>query len=66
MNLRDLRKAKNLTQSELAMRVGVTQTYIGALEKGRRTNPSMGVITGIARELGVKASKVLEVLSKAV
>lgn len=34
MKLRDLRKAKRLTQAELASRAGVTQPYIGALERG--------------------------------
>ena len=46
MTLREMRKAKRLTQCELADRAGVTQSYLGALERGQRKNPSIGVIKG--------------------
>ena len=32
-----LRKAKGLTQEELAEKAGITQVYLDHLEKGRRT-----------------------------
>lgn len=66
MKLRDLRKSKRLTQAELALRAGVTQPYIGALERGDRKNPSVGVVKGLAKGLGVSVSKVLEALDEAV
>lgn len=66
MTLREMRKAKRLTQCELADRAGVTQSYLGAIERGKRKNPSIGVIKGIAEGLGVKVSRVLEALDEAV
>lgn len=64
MTLRDLRKAKQLTQCELAASVGVTQAYICALERGRRKNPSINVIRKIAIALNVKTTLVLDTLDK--
>lgn len=66
MTLREMRKAKRLTQCELADRAGVTQSYLGALERGQRKNPSIGVVKGIADGLGVKVTKVLDALEEAV
>ena len=65
MKLRDLRKAKRLTQAELASR-GVTQPYIGALERGEKKNPSVVVVKGLAKGLGVSIARVLEALDEAV
>lgn len=62
MNLRELRISKNISQKQLAQQIGVTQAYICSLERGKRTNPSMDVIRGIARELGVKPSNVLDAI----
>ena len=66
MKLRDLRKAKRLTQAELASRAGVTQPYIGALERGDRTNPSAEVVKGLAKGLVVSLARVIEALDEAV
>lgn len=51
-NLRTLRKAKRLSQSDLADMVNVTQSFISKIEKGDG-NPSLDVIEAIARALGV-------------
>lgn len=66
MKLRDLRKAKRLTQAELASCAGVTQPYIGALERGEKKNPSVVVVKGLAKGLGVSIARVLEALDEAV
>lgn len=66
MKLRELRKAKKLTQTQLALFAGVTQTYIGALENGKRKNPSVIVVKGIAKGLGVSVERVLEAIDEAV
>lgn len=66
MNLREIRKLKRLTQAELAFRAGVTQPYIGALERGERKNPSMEVIRKIAKGLGVSLAQIIEALDEAV
>ena len=66
MTLMELRKTKRISQKKLAEQVGVSQAYICALERGDRKNPSATVIKGIARSLGIRASKVLEALEEAV
>ena len=66
MTLMELRKTKRISQKKLAEQVGVSQAYICALERGDLKNPSATVIKGIARSLGIRASKVLEALEEAV
>lgn len=66
MNLREMRKEKNMTQTQLALFAGVTQTYIGALENGKRKNPSAIVLKGIAKALEVSVESVLEAIGEAV
>lgn len=66
MTLRELRTSKQLSQKELAEQSGVTQSYICALEKGDRKNPSMDVIKGLAKGLGVRVSRVMDALEEAV
>ena len=66
MTLMELRKTKRISQKKLAEQVGVSQAYICALERGDRKNLSATVIKGIARSLGIRASKVLEALEEAV
>lgn len=36
-NIRDARKAKGLTQEEMAEQLGVSAAYVGKLERGERT-----------------------------
>ena len=47
VNLQALRKAKGLSQEELAHRAEVHQTYLSGVERGRR-NPSILVLARIA------------------
>ena len=51
-NVAQIRKAKGLTQIELAEAVGVKQATISRIEKGVN-NPSLDVIESIASALGV-------------
>jgi len=46
-----------LTQTELANRAGLAQSYITALERGRRDNPSREVVTRLAKALGLEGSQ---------
>ena len=50
--VRELRKAKGLSQEELAFKAGIHRTYIGGIERGER-NPSLNNIAAIAKALGV-------------
>ncbi len=58
--LRALRKAKGLTQVELAEQVGLTQSYLAELESGTKKNPSLAVLQRLAKALGVPVTKLLE------
>lgn len=66
MTLKELRRAKKLTQKRLADKVGVSQSYICALENGKKKNPNFNVVIKLASGLGVKASLVLDALQEAV
>jgi DNA-binding XRE family transcriptional regulator len=52
INLREMRRAKNIKQDELAQAVGVRQSMISGIETGR-VNASLPVAQKIARHLGV-------------
>jgi transcriptional regulator with XRE-family HTH domain len=51
-NIRKLRKAKGLTQTELAEKLGTTQFVITNYERGRN-NPTTAKMPEIAKALGV-------------
>jgi len=50
--IENLRKAKGLTQSELAKRIGTQHPQIGRLERGE-TNATIIILRKIAQELDV-------------
>ena len=52
--LRDLRRAKGLSQQELARRAGITQAHVSDLEKGKHS-PGTKSLLGLARVLGMSA-----------
>lgn len=66
MNLQDIRKAKGITQQELADSANVPQSYICALEKGRKKNPSVWVVVKIAQTLDTTVDEIVKTLGKAV
>lgn len=49
--VKTLRISRDLYQSELAQRVGVTQTHISDIENGKKT-PSLDLIIRISNSLG--------------
>ena len=49
--LRSLRKQAQLSQRDLAERIGVDFTYLSKIENGRVKPPSEAVLRGIAKEL---------------
>ena len=50
-NVRRLRKARSLTQEQLALEAGLDLTYVGDIERGQR-NPTVDVLARIAGALG--------------
>lgn len=53
MTLRDHRKKLNLSQSEMAKMLGITQPYLSQIENGLR-KPSLEMALKISKELGVE------------
>ncbi len=58
-NLRKYRKECNLTQEQLAEKVGIRPTYVGKLESGKN-NPSVKMLFKISRALKIKLSNVFD------
>jgi transcriptional regulator with XRE-family HTH domain len=56
--VRDFRKARQISQEELAFEVGIHRTYVGGIERGER-NPSYTNIRRLAAALGVSVSELM-------
>jgi transcriptional regulator with XRE-family HTH domain len=56
--VRELRRARGLSQEELAFRAGIHRNYLGGIERGER-NPALDNISAIAKALGVNLSELL-------
>lgn len=59
--MRKLRKARNLSQEDLAFNSHLDRTYISMLERGVR-QPCLPTITRIARALNIKPSSLLQLV----
>ena len=57
-NIKRVRKEKNLTQKELAEKVGTTQQNLAQYENGKR-NPKIGTVSRIASALKVNIDDLL-------
>jgi len=57
--IRQRRVAKGLSQRALAESVGVRAPYITMLESGTRANPSLKLLRGLAKALGVPVTDLL-------
>lgn len=53
--IKELRREKDITQIDLAAKVGIDRSYLGFIERGER-NVSFDVLTDIAKALGVSVS----------
>lgn len=58
-NLKALRKARNLSQEELALRAELDRTYISSLERCIYS-PSIDTVDKLANILGVEAAELLK------
>lgn len=57
--LREIRLKKNLSQGDIAEKLGVHRSYISGLERGKR-NPSLLTIKKMAKAIGVEPKELLE------
>lgn len=58
-----LRKEQGISQYNLAIKANITFRYLSDIENGKR-NLSLNVLEKIATAMGVKVSKVLEIVEK--
>lgn len=58
LNVQRLRRAKSLSQEELAFETGLHRTYISGVERGVR-NPTVTVVAKIADALGATPDQLL-------
>jgi transcriptional regulator with XRE-family HTH domain len=56
--LRNLRTSQNITQTDLAKRIGVTNALISAIEKGERS-PSLETLIKLASQFKVSTDYIL-------
>lgn len=57
--MRRIRLAAGLSQDEIAVRMGVEQTYVSGLERGVR-NPTLTTMDRAASALNVRITELLE------
>lgn len=60
IKVRAIRQQRGLNQTTLAKRVGITQAYIAMLEKGTNVNPTLALLTKLARVLKVRVSELVD------
>lgn len=61
--LKSLRLHKRLTQARLAKRASISQPYLALLEQGKKRNPSLSVLKGLAKALRTTTEAVIEALA---
>ncbi|SEA38838.1 XRE family transcriptional regulator, master regulator for biofilm formation [Thalassobacillus cyri] len=58
--IKELRKSKGLSMSELAEKAGVAKSYLSSIERSRQTNPSIQFLEKVGRVLGVSVNQLIE------
>ena len=61
--LKRFRREAGLTQVQLSERAGVSPSFIGRLESGRK-KPSLDMLCQLAEALGIRASDLLVAMEK--
>jgi transcriptional regulator with XRE-family HTH domain len=57
--LRAARRAKHLTQAEVAKRAGINENHYAQIERGEK-NPSVSTFTSIIDAIGVTSADILD------
>jgi transcriptional regulator with XRE-family HTH domain len=58
--IQQLRKAKGMTQRDLAAKAEITQGYVAQIELGKKKNPSLDVLRRLAEALDVPVTDLLQ------
>src|SRR5690554_5655443 len=58
--LKDLRRAKGLTQKQLAQLAGFSNTEISRIESGDRQKPSPAILKGVAPHLDISCEELFK------
>jgi len=58
-NIKRIRNKKNITQVEIAKKLGVDRSFVSNLENAK-TNPTLATITNLAQALGVSTNELLK------
>ena len=58
-NLKKIRTNKNITQTELAEKLGVDKSFVSNLENGKN-NPTLSTIASLAQALGVTTKEIIK------
>lgn len=58
-NLREFRKETGLSQEQLSNRIGVDRTYVGKIERGKKS-PSIKTLKKLADELDIHIKEFFE------
>jgi HTH-type transcriptional regulator, competence development regulator len=62
--IRELRRERNLSQRDLAAKIGIDFTYLSKIEVGRMEPPSEPVIRRMAQELGADEDELINLAGK--
>lgn len=52
------RQASGMTQAQLAEKTGLSRGYVGMIENGQRSNPSLHAAEALAAALGVELCQI--------
>ncbi|MBP9782418.1 MAG: helix-turn-helix transcriptional regulator [Candidatus Pacebacteria bacterium] len=58
-NLKKIRTEKDLTQSELAIKLNVDKSFISNIENGK-SNPTIATVANIAKALGISSEELIK------
>ncbi|MFA5080050.1 MAG: helix-turn-helix transcriptional regulator [Candidatus Paceibacterota bacterium] len=58
-NIKRIRIEKNITQLEIAKKIGVDKSFISNIENAK-TNPTLSTITSLSKALGVLTNELLK------
>ena len=57
--IKEIRKEKGMTISELAERAGVAKSYLSSIERNKQTNPSIQFIEKVSEALGISVNDII-------